>query len=124
MIAPLETLPEEGAEETAGLLIAPRDAIQDALLQEAVAKVTALTFEYNGTQVVEASDLHKSAVLPELFKNLTKTPRKAVRLRMTRNVDFFMVQRIFTVAELRAMAVSFPKPLLLLSPQLCQQLTI
>lgn len=48
--------------------------------------------EFGGAQVIEAGELCKAGLLPALFKNLTKTPRKAVGLRLQQDLDYLVAR--------------------------------
>ncbi|KAF6252657.1 hypothetical protein COO60DRAFT_1643772 [Scenedesmus sp. NREL 46B-D3] len=69
----------------------PAPSHEHALLLQQ--KAEALAIPFAGTQVIEAGELCKSGVIPDLFKKLTKTPRKAVYQRLVYDQDYLVARK-------------------------------
>jgi hypothetical protein len=71
----------------------PKDTKQEPkAIAQLVQQAQAIAFQYAGTHVIEAGELCKSGIIPQLFKNLTKTHRKAVEQSLVRDQDYLVAR--------------------------------
>jgi hypothetical protein len=70
-----------------------RETVDTASLDPELSRTIArMSVQYGGVLVIEAGELCKSGIISQLFKNQTKTPRRAVGQHLVRDRDYLVAR--------------------------------